>query len=57
MPINFKDAKELMNTLRDKFFARLKTKTGWGREELKMEFERAISETFISSWDKKKETE
>lgn len=51
--MTFKDAKDLTDILRDKFFNRLMVKTGWGREELKFEFERAISETFIASWDKR----
>ena len=51
--MDFKDAKELIDSLRDNFFNRLKAKTGWGKEEIKMQFERAISDTFIASWDKK----
>lgn len=34
---------EFLNVLREKFYAELSTKTGWGREELKLAFERAIS--------------
>jgi hypothetical protein len=34
---------EFLNLLREKFYAELSAKTGWGREELKLAFERAIS--------------
>jgi len=55
--MNFKKASDLIDTLRTKFYERLNRKTGWGKEELKMEFERAISDTFIASWDTKEKGE
>ena len=51
--MEFKTAKELIDDLRDCFFKRLNAKTGWGKEDVKMEFERAISDAFVASWDKK----
>ncbi len=34
---------DFLNLLREKFHTELSAKTGWGREELKLAFERAIS--------------
>lgn len=34
---------DFLRALREKFYAELSAKTGWGREELKVAFERAIS--------------
>lgn len=33
---------EFINYLRDKFYLALEAKTNWGRNDLKMEFERVI---------------
>jgi len=37
---------QFIETLRSVFYDRLNRKTSWGKEELKLEFERAISDTF-----------
>jgi hypothetical protein len=34
---------DFLRALREKFYAELSAKTGWGREQLKVAFERAIS--------------
>ena len=34
---------DFLEALREKFYAELSAKTGWGRGKLKVEFERAIS--------------
>jgi len=36
---------QFITQLRANFYARLERKTGWGKEELKLEFEQAVSET------------
>ena len=51
--MQFSEAKDLIDILRDKFFHRLKAKAGWGKLEIQMEFEKAISDTFIAEWDKR----
>ncbi len=38
-----------LKALREKFYAELSAKTGWGREELKIAFERAISDALAQS--------
>jgi hypothetical protein len=35
--------RDLIKFIREEFYAELETKTGWGREELKLAFERAIA--------------
>jgi hypothetical protein len=40
---------EFLETLREKFYAELAAKTGWGREELKIAFERAISDALAQN--------
>lgn len=52
----FAKIKDILDDLRNHFFDRLKKKTGWGKEEVKIEFERAISDTMIAAWDKKDST-
>ena len=41
-------AKELIDRFRTEFFNRLSRKTGWGREELRLEFEGAALDTVAS---------
>lgn len=52
----FAKIKDIMDDLRTTFFDKLNRKTGWGKEEVKMEFEKAISDTFISAWDKREKS-
>lgn len=40
-------AKELVDGVRREFFGRLNRKTGWGRNELKLEFEGAVLDALI----------
>jgi hypothetical protein len=40
---------EFIETLRQTFHRELSAKTGWGREELKLAFERAVSNTLAST--------
>ena len=39
--------RDLLKYIREEFYAELQAKTGWGREELKIVFERAISNCTI----------
>lgn len=43
-----KDLKEFISTLRARFHERLEAKTGWGKEELKREFELALSDALMA---------
>ena len=36
-------AEELVKQIREEFYAAIGRKTGWGKEELKLEFERAVA--------------
>jgi hypothetical protein len=47
--------KELLDLIRDKFYARLERKTGWGKEELKLEYEKAITEALTDILNKQGE--
>ncbi len=38
---------EFVELLREEFHKRLERKTGWGKEELKLEFERAVSAAIV----------
>lgn len=40
---------QFIHSLRQAFHQELSAKTGWGREELKMAFERAVSTTLAES--------
>lgn len=40
-----------INLLRDNFSTRISTKTGWGKNELMMEFERAVIDTMTQTMD------
>ena len=40
---------KFIESLRQEFHEQLSAKTGWGREELKMAFERAISNTLAKN--------
>lgn len=48
----FAQITEVLDALRATFFKRLQCKTGWGKVELKLEFERAVSDTMAALWDK-----
>lgn len=45
--------KDIIDDLRTNFFRQLQRKTGWGKEEVKLEFEKAISATFVAAWDRR----
>ena len=45
--------KNLINLLRKEFFERLETKTGWGKEQIKKEFEQSVNDVVLSLLDKK----
>jgi len=38
-----------LKALRERFYAELSAKTGWGREELKIAFERAVSDALAGN--------
>jgi len=40
---------EFIQSLREAFHQELSAKTGWGREELKLAFERAVSNTLANT--------
>jgi hypothetical protein len=50
---DYANIKDILDDLRIHFYNRLNRKTGWGKEELKLEFEKAISDTMIQAWDRK----
>jgi 1,2-phenylacetyl-CoA epoxidase catalytic subunit len=37
------DAEQLVKAIREEFYAAINRKTGWGKEELKHEFERSVA--------------
>lgn len=39
--------KDLIKHIREEFYAEIAVKTGWGKEELKIVFERAISNAMV----------
>jgi hypothetical protein len=47
--------KELIDLLRTEFFERLETKTGWGKEQIKKEFEQSVNSVVLYLLDKKGE--
>ncbi len=46
---------EFIKSLRAEFYERIEQKNGWGREELKMEFERALADSLATIADMKEE--
>ena len=47
--------KRLIELIREKFYERLSHKTGWGRNELKLEFENALTESLAQCLDEQEE--
>ena len=40
---------EFLKALRERFYGELSAKAGWGREELKVAFERAVSDALAQN--------
>ena len=43
--------RRLIELIREEFYNRLERKTGWGKEELKREFEQAVSQAALRFLD------
>ena len=39
--------RQIIDAIRQEFFERIERKTGWGKEELKKEFEQAIADALM----------
>lgn len=48
---------DILNELQINFYKKLDKKTGWGKEEVKREFERALAEILIEELGKQREKE
>ena len=45
------NTKGLINQVKEVFFGRLERKTGWGKEEVKRQFEQALSDVLMDRLD------
>ena len=44
---------EIIEAMRVKFFKRIESKTGWGKEQLKQEFEHSMTEVLVDLINKR----